>query len=82
MNAPRESSEPDRLRETLRQRGMLAHADLDDESLQGVIDGAKDWIAGRRWSWNVVASNYLKDGRYHAGLVPWQARAVEGGEPE
>jgi hypothetical protein len=43
-----------------------SHAGLDDESLQAVIDGAKEWIAGRRWSWTIVACNYLRDGRYHA----------------
>lgn len=43
-----------------------SHAHLDDESLQAVIDGAKEWISGRRWSWIIVACNYLKDGKFHA----------------
>lgn len=42
-------------------------ADRPDEELQAVIDGAKKWIAGRRWSWKIVAVNYLRDGRFHAG---------------
>lgn len=42
-----------------------SHAHLDDESLQAVIDGAKAWVGRRRQSWTVVASNYLRDGRYH-----------------
>lgn len=42
------------------------HEHLSDESLQAIIDGAKEWIAGRRLSWTYVASRYLRDGRYHA----------------
>lgn len=43
-----------------------SHIDADDESLQAAIDGAKEWIGARRWSWQVVASYYLRDGSYHA----------------
>lgn len=57
-------SEPARLRETF--DFPESHRKLDDESLQAVIDGAKEWIGGRRLSWNAVACNYLRDGRYHA----------------
>jgi hypothetical protein len=43
-------------------------AGCSDEELQAAIDGAKAWIRGRRWSWLVVASNYLRDGEFHASL--------------
>jgi hypothetical protein len=43
-----------------------AHAELPDDVVQNAIDGAKNWIGGRRWSWLVVAANYLRDGRFHA----------------
>ncbi len=43
-----------------------SHDHLDDESVQAVIDGAKEWIGGQRLSWKVVAANYLRDGSYHA----------------
>lgn len=59
-----EQTEPEILRESY--LFPESHAHLDDESLQAVIDGAKAWIAGRRWSWQVVACNYLKHGRFHA----------------
>lgn len=38
---------------------------LTDEELQGIIDGAKKWIAGRRSSWKIVTANSLRDGYYH-----------------
>jgi hypothetical protein len=44
---------------------MVDEARLDDGYLQDVVDGARDWIRGRRWSWKIVATNYLLDGRYH-----------------
>lgn len=65
-------SDPDMLRETLRQRGMLEQSQLGDEALQLVADRAKRWVCGRRWSWTVVASNYLKDGYCHASSTPWR----------
>lgn len=43
-----------------------SHRHLDDESLQAVIDGAKERIGGLRLSWTIVACNYLRDGTYHA----------------
>ena len=55
--------------EILRDRLGLADTRMTDEALQAVIDGAKAWIRGRRYSWVVVASNYLRDGRYHARLA-------------
>lgn len=52
-----------------RQPGLAELAERPNVELQAAIDGAKAWIDGRRWSWNIVAANFLLDGRYHASLA-------------
>ena len=41
-------------------------ADRPDDELSQAILRAKEWIAGRRWSWHTVARNILVDGYPHA----------------
>lgn len=59
-----EQTEP----EILRENPMFpdSHRNRSDESLQAVIDEAKEWIGGLRLSWSVVACNYLRDGKFHS----------------
>jgi hypothetical protein len=70
MRSVDERSDPATLRDFMGLPGFNYEppADVSDERLQEVIDGAKAWIGGRRWSWTIVAANFLRDGRYHAGL--------------
>lgn len=54
--------------ESLREAYPELTKDLEDAHLQGIIDGAKEWVGKIRYSWTVVASNKLRDGYFHAGL--------------
>lgn len=39
------------------------HGAWTDERLETAISEAKAWIGGRRWSWHVVATNIVVDGK-------------------
>jgi hypothetical protein len=55
----------DRLRGWL-ERQHAPGADRSDEELREILEGAEEWIGGRRWSFTIVAANFLRDGVYHA----------------
>jgi hypothetical protein len=59
----------DNLRDWLtrsREPGLAVQAHRSDDDLRRALEGAVEWIGGKRYSFTIVAANYLRDGNFHA----------------
>lgn len=56
----------DKFRTMLAKQGRPEATTMSDEDLQFVIDGAKQWVGRMRYSWKIVALNYILHGEYRS----------------
>lgn len=61
----------DNLRNWLRHQrnsepGYALQGDRPDAELREALEGAVEWIGEKRYSFTIVAANYLRDGVFHA----------------